>query len=328
MRAADHRAMAHAIIYHARNALIAMRVKCAQRGGLQRMFRRLDLHILLDDSQQSTANDESGLEPDQVKRLRFQLTVVNRSPTVVEGARVWIVLRVARVWTDVEALRSAEKLHLLQDDVVLCRLVENHVYGARLIVAYKRRESLIVISGLAVHLDAHVEGVGRRLDFEFTLDVRALSGHAVDIRVKVPDKLRDLFAVLTHVSNGLLARGTVQLFVPIHLLRKRTEEAVAATAHVHCLPTVGFESSEATTQLGVVDGRRCLLWGRVRARKRGRSGNAAAWLTTAEDLWTFGRRSACGCGIEGDGPRIDGRPSRRPGTIRAPTLGAEQGAIT
>ena len=82
---------------------------------------------------------------------------------------------------------SARWIHSLQDDVVLSRLVVSHVYGARLIVAYTRRESFIVISGPAVHLDAHVEGVGRRLDFEFTLDERALSGHAVDIRVKVLD---------------------------------------------------------------------------------------------------------------------------------------------
>ena len=193
---------------------------------------------------------------------------------------------------------------------MLCRLVVNNVYGARLIVAYKRRESSIVISGPAVHLDVHVEGVGRRLDFEFTLDVRALSGHAVDIGVKVPGNASlELSAVLTHVSNGLLARETVPLCVPMHLLRKRMEEAVAATARVHCSPTVGLEGSEATTQLGVGDGRRCWLWGRVRARKRGRSCTAAAWLTTARDLWTFGRRSACGCGIVGDGPRLDGRPS-------------------
>ena len=63
-------------------------------------------------------------------------------------------------------------------------------------------------------------------------------------------KLIELFAVLTHIPNGLLARATVQLFVPIHLLRKRMEEAVAVPAHVHCLPTVGLEIIEATTQLG------------------------------------------------------------------------------
>jgi len=33
-----------------------------------------------------------GLEPDRVKRLRIQLTVVNRSPTVVKGAIVWTVV--------------------------------------------------------------------------------------------------------------------------------------------------------------------------------------------------------------------------------------------
>jgi hypothetical protein len=101
--------------------------------------------------------------------------------------------------------------------------------------------------------DTHIEGVGRRRDFEWTLDVRALSGHIVDIRVKVlvVHKMLELFAVLTHVSNGLLAHATMFLFVRIHLLRKRTEEAVAVTDHVHLPPTVGLESSEATTQLGI-----------------------------------------------------------------------------
>jgi hypothetical protein len=45
------------------------------------------------------------------------------------------------------------------------------------------------------------------------------------------------------------------LFVQIHMLRKRTEEAVAVPNHVDCLPTVVVENSEAKTQLGVVDGR-------------------------------------------------------------------------
>ena len=141
---------------------------------------------------------------------------------------------------------------------MLSRLVVNHVYCARLIIAFNRRESSIVISGPAVQLDARIAGVGRRLDFEVTLDVRALFGHTIDIGVKVPfknvpGKLGQLVVVLPHPLNGLFARDTVQLFSPTQLLRKRTEEAVAITAHVHCLPTVGLESSEANMQVSVVN---------------------------------------------------------------------------
>ena len=69
----------------------------------------------------------------------------------------------------------------------------------------------------------------------------------LDVQAKVLDSLLVLFAMPPHVLNGLMARKTMQLFVPRHLLRKRTEEAVAATAHVHSVPTFGLELSEALT---------------------------------------------------------------------------------
>jgi hypothetical protein len=58
-----------------------------------------------------------------------------------------------------------------------------------------------------------------------------------------------------------LARATVQLFVPIDLLRKQTEEAVAVLGK-------SLESSEATTQVGVVDWRRCWALAGRRLQRR------------------------------------------------------------
>ena len=67
-------------------------------------------------------------------------------------------------------LRGRRWIHLLQYNVVLCRLVVSHVDVACLQVAFQRLESSIVICGPAVYPDAYVEGFGRRHEFDFSLD--------------------------------------------------------------------------------------------------------------------------------------------------------------